>query len=98
MPCRNFGLGFVAVENDRLFLTTLWFAKLRQCFRDLVAGLRNIRTKGAAISLKGAKLHVEAKLHANLDVMHRSRDRIRKDEGGAEVLQPRVHVCSESTS
>jgi hypothetical protein len=42
LPCRNFGLEFVAAENDRLFLTTFWFAKLRQFFRGLIAGLRNI--------------------------------------------------------
>jgi hypothetical protein len=67
LPRRNFGLGFIAIERDRLFLTTFWFAKLRQCSRDLVAGLRNIRSKPIAsaarhiweteyINNRGAKL------------------------------------------
>jgi hypothetical protein len=50
LRCRNFGLGFVAFENARPFLTIFWFAKLRQCFRNLVAALQRIRRRTASLS------------------------------------------------
>jgi hypothetical protein len=37
LPHRDFGLGFVSVQNDRLFLTTFRFAKYGSVSETLLA-------------------------------------------------------------